>query len=402
MKGKRKLMRIGSAALLLLFLCYLGFQLLRNMSDSIQTAEAVVSRVEDTVDAEGVFVRSQTVITGSGSSTAQYVVENGARVGKGQQVAVFFDSQSASDAFQTCRELENQLAALEEASATLTSGADSLKMDGMIYQDLQELAALLDDGRISGVSKLYSSLGQLVVSRNAGEAGQEQMETQIAGVKEQLEAARLQLSGGSKGVTAPEAGYFLKSADGYEGTLAPDKLSTLTPAGIRGAAPDSQSGQAVGSLVQDFAWYYAAVVDTDTAERLRNRGTVSVRFPQIGSAVLVMEIKNIRTVDGEAVVTLKSTNMGEQYLSARKESIQFVMASYEGIKVPREALRQLDGEWGVYCLDGPVAQFKTVNWVYQTDYFYLVPCAATPSEGLYRYDKMILKAKDLADNKVVS
>lgn len=402
MKTKRRIARIGSAVLLVLFLCYLGYQLLQNMSASIQTAEALVTKVEETVEAEGIFVRNQTVITGSGGSSARYLVENGERVGKGQKVAVFFDSEAAAEAFQTCRDLENQLSALEEAYSSLTSGADSLKMDSMIYEDLQQLAGLLESGSLTQVARLYSSLGQLVVSRSAGDAGQEQMEQQIAAAKAELTDSQSKLSGGSRNILASDAGYFLKAADGYETQFSAESLDALTPEQILSAVPDAQSGDAVGSLVKDFAWYYAAVVDSDTAERLRNRSTVTIRFPQLGGDPVEVQIVKIHTFDDTAVMVLKSTTMDERYLSARKESVEFVLASYAGIKVPKEALRQVDGVWGVYCLDGSVAQFKPVSWTYQTEGYYLVPCADSPSEGLYRYDKMILKAKNLENNQVVS
>ena len=52
-------------------------------------------------------------------------------------------------------------------------------------------------------------------------------------------------------------------------------------------------------------------------------------------------------------------------------------------------------------MDGSVAKFKPVTWIYQTEEYYLVPSAARPSDGLYRYDKMILGAKNLFDGQVM-
>jgi hypothetical protein len=153
--------------------------------------------------------------------------------------------------------------------------------------------------------------------------------------------------------------------------------------------------------MQDFVWYYAAVVDHDTAEALRNRVTVSARFPKISDTLLEMAVVSIRTEGERALVVLKCTDMDAKYLSARRESIQLVLNTYTGIPVPREALRQLEGKWGVYCMDGSVAKFKPVTWIYQTEEYYLVPSAARPADGLYRYDKMILGAKNLFDGQVV-
>lgn len=397
-KSKRAGLRIGGGILLGLFAIYLGYQLFGNMGKSIKTKEALVTTVEETVDAQGIFVRDQLLVTGS---SARYLVENGERVGKGQQVAVFFSSEEAAQIFQTCQDLEYQLAALQESYAKLTSGMDSLQMDSQIYSTLQQLAGQLDTGSTDDVAQLYASLQQLVVSRGSGDGSGDALKAQIAQVEADLKVAKAKLGGGSKALNASQAGYFIKSSDGYETTFTVAALDTLCVADVKNAAPDPSAGSAVGSLVQDFAWYYAAVVDHDTAEALRNRTSVRARFPRISDTLIQMTVESIRTEGEEALVILKSTDMSAKYLSARREDIQLVLNTYTGIQVPREALRQADGVWGVYCLDGSVARFKPVEWVYQTDDYYLVPSASRPADGLYRYDKMILGAKNLMDGQVM-
>ena len=52
-------------------------------------------------------------------------------------------------------------------------------------------------------------------------------------------------------------------------------------------------------------------------------------------------------------------------------------------------------------LDSGVASFKPVTWTYSTDSYFLAPCAKSAKEGLYRYDRVIVQGKDLADNKVI-
>lgn len=388
-------------AFLILFALYLCYQLFGNMGASIKTQEALVTTVEETVDASGIFVRNQILVTGKGGSSARYLVENGERVAKGQQVALFFNTESAAQTFQLCQDLEYQLNALKDTYANLTSGMDSLKMDSMIYDILQQLAREMDSGNTAGLSKLYASLNQLVISRGNGNGDNSALKAQIDQVEADLKAAKAQLSGGSKAITAPQAGYFLKNADGYEKLFTVDGLSTLTISDVKQATADSSTVSAIGSIVQDFSWYYAAVVDHNTAETLRHRSNVSVRFPKISDTLIQMSIESIRTEGNQALIVLKSTNMNAKYLSARTEDIQLVLNKYTGIQVPRQALRQVDGRWGVYCMDGSLTKFKPVEWIYQTDEYYLVPCAARPSEGLYQYDKMIIGAKNLADGQVV-
>ena len=400
-KKKKKGLQAQGWILLVLLALYLGYQFFGNMGQSIRTKEALITTVEETADAVGIFVRDQIPVTGQGGSSARYLVENGERVGKGQQVAVFFRDEASAQTFQLCQELEHQLSALRESYANLTSGMDSLKMDSLIYDAMQQLAAEMDRGRVQGLSQLYASLNQLVVIRGNADNGSEVLKDQIAKVEAELKAAKAQLSSGTKGIVAPEAGYFIKSSDGYEGRFTLAALNMLTADDIKSAAPDNTAGNVVGTLTQDFAWHYAAVVDKATAEALRNRTSISARFPKLSDKLVQMTIESIRTEGEEAVVVLKCTDMNARYLSARRESIQLVLQTYTGIPVPKEALRQVEGKWGVYCMEGSMAKFKPVNWIYQTEEYYLVPSAPRPEDGLYQYDKMILGAKNLADGQFV-
>ena len=93
--------------------------------------------------------------------------------------------------------------------------------------------------------------------------------------------------------------------------------------------------------------------------------------------------------------------MKARYLTSRVQDVDIVVGEYTGLKVPAQALRQSGGQWGVFVLSGSVAQFKPVTWIYQTESYYLVPCAKSAKEGLYRYDRIITRGRDLADNKLV-
>jgi hypothetical protein len=89
------------------------------------------------------------------------------------------------------------------------------------------------------------------------------------------------------------------------------------------------------------------------------------------------------------------------YLENRCQSADVVAATHEGLRVPKEALRQSEGKWGVYTLSGAVARFKPIDWICETETAYIVEPAASQSKGLYYYDKIIVTGKDISEGKVV-
>ena len=135
---------------------------------------------------------------------------------------------------------------------------------------------------------------------------------------------------------------------------------------------------------------------------MRERSTVMVRFPVIGSEALRVNVHSVRTEEnGQAVAVFSSGQMSPAFLSARQTEVEIIYDSYSGIRVPKEALRQIDGQWGVYCMVGGISRFKPVEWVYQTDSYYLVEPAESSAKGLVMHDQIIVAGKELEKDKVV-
>ena len=158
----------------------------------------------------------------------------------------------------------------------------------------------------------------------------------------------------------------------------------------------------VGSIVTGYRWYFAAVLEKEQAAALQQRETVQLYFPELSRRLLTMRLYRLQSGDdGRAILILESDEMLPDYLTCRQQDADLLVGTYTGLKVPAQALRQKDGQWGVYVLDGSVAEFKPIQWIYQTESYYLVPSAESAKKGLYRYDRMITQGKDLADEKVI-
>ena len=91
-----------------------------------------------------------------------------------------------------------------------------------------------------------------------------------------------------------------------------------------------------------------------------------------------------------------------KYTVGRARLIHSVDSLELGQVISKEALRQNeDGEWGAYCLAGAQVVFKKITILFQTDSFYVAKDTGKNGE-LTRYDKMVVKAKDIENRKVVS
>lgn len=395
---KNRLSTLCSIALLLAVAIYVAYQVFANLTQQLRTVDALEVTVEETLSARGWFIRQQLPVTG-GQGEAEYLVEDGEKVSKNQRIAVLFTDETAHQAFDRAAQLENRLEAAEYAYSMLTSGVDSAKMDELIFDSIRELDARLEQGQAWRLGSDYSTLQQLVVSRGAADADRTAFEEQLAQLKGELRTAQKEYASGSSSIRAKDAGYFVSGLDGYETVLTVDRLDTLTPGELDDLSPEPAEG--VGSLTQGFQWYFAVSLTEAQAERLRGSTQAELYFPELSAQKLTLEVERLETyADGRAILILRSTRMEALWLTARKQDVDIVLGSYTGLKVPSGALRQKDGQWGVYVLESSVTTFKPVSWSYSTDSYYLVPCAQSPSGGLYRYDRMIVQGKDLVDGQV--
>lgn len=389
-----------TALLLLAALCYIGYQVAANLTQSIQTMDAMEVTVEELVSARGWFIRQQTVVEGGSGSAAEYLVEDGEKVAQGQPLAVFFSGDEARLSYRETDLLRQRLSALEYAYSMVTSGVDSLKMDELIFDNVESISRKLSQGDAQ-VDGEYSAMQQLVASRGATENDRESFESQIALLRQEIAESQRVHEAGSTQLKAPLSGYFAGGLDGYEAALTPQMLDSLTPNQLKNLQPQTQEG--VGSISTGFCWYYAVALTEEQAAPLRGRERLEVSFHELSSEPLEMEVYRLDTgADGQAILILKSTRMEKAYLTARESDIDIVVQRHTGLRIPSRALRQQDGQWGVFVLSGSLVTFKPVEWSYSTESYFLIPSAASAKEGLYRYDRVILQGKDIVDGMIIS
>ena len=384
---------------------YIGARMVSGLGDRIQTIEAALVSVEDKFSASGVFIRDEQPIYGDSSKTVEYSVANGEKVSNGQSVAMFFSDTASLTAYHEMLAVEDEIESLQYAYTHLSGGADGAKLDSLITISMLSVTKQLEQGSVQSAASDYADLLQLVLRRDGERITNSEYTAQLSALESERASWQQQAGSGATVAAAPAAGYFVRYYDGLSEALDPDNLDSLTVDEVEAVLENEETHTrdgVIGGLVQDFEWYFATVVSEEQGAVLRERSTVNIRFPAFSDQLLRVNVHDVRTSeDGQALVIFQCNEMNESCLTTRQAEIEIIYQSFDGIMVPREALRQVDGQWGVYCLVGGVTRFKPVEWVYQTDSYYLVEPAASSSGGLVMYDQIIVSGKDLEKDKVV-
>ena len=402
MRKTSPLMKILPIAVLAAVLFYFAVQLYNYLSDPVSTTLVTEGQAEDTIALNGWLLRDEEVLPAQ-SGTLSRERQEGDRVGVGQVLATVYADDGALQTVSQIETLELQLQQLQFALTSYLDPDAALKLDTSITGDILTLRQTLTGGDYTAAGSDIAQLKAAVLKRDHPYTSQEEIETEIKAVEGQISSLKASLSGAAT-VTAKAAGTYSAVCDGYETVLTTAFLEDVTPGKLARLQP-AGTESSMGKLIYGDTWYYVVSLPEEQAAQLKALGTVTLRFAKGFDQNLRMQVANVSAAEnGQAAVTLSCRKYLAQTTLLRHQAADVILRTYEGLRVPSNALRvSEEGVTGVYCLDGVTAAFRPVTVLYQGQGYALVRPAdgAADTRTLRAGDEVIASAGALHDGKVI-
>lgn len=402
MRKTSPLMKILPIAVLAAVLFYFAVQLYNYLSDPVSTTLVTEGQAEDTIALNGWLLRDEEVLPAQ-SGTLSRERQEGDRVGVGQVLATVYADDGALQTVSQIETLELQLQQLQFALTSYLDPDAALKLDTSITGDILTLRQTLTGGDYTAADSDIAQLKAAVLKRDHPYTSQEEIETEIKAVEGQISSLKASLSGAAT-VTAKAAGTYSAVCDGYETVLTTAFLEDVTPGKLARLQP-AGTESSMGKLIYGDTWYYVVSLPEEQAAQLKALGTVTLRFAKGFDQNLRMQVVNVSTAEnGQAAVTLSCRKYLAQTTLLRHQAADVILRTYEGLRVPSNALRvSEEGVTGVHCLDGVTAAFRPVTVLYQGQGYALVRPAdgAADTRTLRAGDEVIASAGALHDGKVI-
>ena len=402
MKRSSPLMKILPIAVLAAVLLYFAVQLYNYLSDPVSTTLVTEGQAEDTIALNGWLLRDEEVLPAQ-SGTLSRERQEGDRVGVGQVLATVYADDGALQTVSQIETLELQLQQLQFALTSYLDPDAALKLDTSITGDILTLRQTLTGGDYTAADSDIAQLKAAVLKRDHPYTSQEEIETEIKAVEGQISSLKASLSGAAT-VTAKAAGTYSAVCDGYETVLTTAFLEDVTPGKLARLQP-AGTESSMGKLIYGDTWYYVVSLPEEQAAQLKALGTVTLRFAKGFDQNLRMQVTDVSAAEnGQAAVTLSCRKYLAQTTLLRHQAADVILRTYEGLRVPSNALRvSEEGVTGVYCLDGVTAAFRPVTVLYQGQGYALVRPAdgAADTRTLRAGDEVIASAGALHDGKVI-
>jgi len=365
---------------------YIGVYFYNAVINTYVTTPAISYTVEETLAADGYIIRTEMVLTDSGTSILP-VVGEGERVASGQTIAVEYLSREALETASEIRAIRLRIAQL----GLTGTGGDTARLNSIM-----DLSNAIQNRDFSNLDELSLNIETLLFNNDPlTEAG-------LPALQDRLEALERRISG-VRPISAPASGTFSQGVDGFE-NIGPAAVSDITPVMLTElfAYPYGESG--LGKLVTEFKWFYAAIMDEEDARRLSAGRRMIVQFSGAYNSTAEMLVENVgRAEDGKSVVLFSSDRSIHEIAPLRQLRAEIIYNTVTGILVPKEAIHlDDDGAVFIYLQTGVRAERVNVEILMTYGDVYLVRDGAESGTHLRAGSTIIVKANNLFHGKVVA
>ncbi|MBQ6430333.1 MAG: hypothetical protein IJJ99_00435 [Oscillospiraceae bacterium] len=390
-----KLTSILLAALLAIFVL---FSIFLRSGEDYTTLAPVYCEVGDGITVSGFVVRSEELLVSSAPYPVAALAE-GQRVGGSQTVAYGCATEDAA-------RMQRELLALQIRRDRLAFASESAKdlsaADAAIAANIIRLSAQTAAQSVPRMQAAAAALEPYVLQRSLTPNDAARVQARLSNLDAEIAALQAQCAASSTPITVSQAGYSSRHADGFEDVLTPEALQTMSLSELRSvetrraAVPE----HTIGRLIFGQKWYLVCELPAGAADRCAAGDSLLLTLAGEELTSLPVQIERLVTEeDGASLLVVSCAVQMQDVTALRAVTATLNFRTYEGLRVPKEAVRTEDGETGVYVLIGAKARWKPVEILFIYDEYCLI---RQEPDGLREDDAVILTDEEIRDGSVIA
>ena len=402
MKSKKaNIQTILHIIVLIMFLTVFVSIFYNNDGRDYVTESALMLKSTDSAVINGVFIRDENVIKYNGEGAVSYSVSDGGKVGKGSVIAEIYPSSEQIQINRQISSLEDELALLKKIQNPGTvESAQPSSLSVLIQEQYRNLIYYRDLKNYSKISEkeenllVYLSTYQLLTNSNVS------FTDRISEITAEINNLKLEMSQPVDVKTSDRSAYFVSYCDGYEDELKKSDIKNLTADYLKTVEDKKLTDEnIIGKTIDSYEWYIAGIVDNtnksyEAGQKIKIKTESS---PEEHDAEIIDVIDNGNPA--ECVIVASSDEFGYSLVQHRCERTEIIKGVYNGLKVPRKAIRfqkNSDSDEkckGVYILQGEQVVFRKIDVIYEGN-DYVLSKVFSKDEGtdyLALYDDIIVE-----------
>lgn len=385
---------------LLIYIVIQWYLINRNKIETVKAAEGYIN---DSIMSVGVICREETVIDNYSDGHYYYKVDNGQRVSSGMLIGEIYPSENDIDLIYRSQDILNHIEKLEEAENFMSSvnvdiSITRRQLSNIMVEFSNRIAAKEYGESYENMMDISLYLNKINVAMNR--------EGDIAGTKQTLKdlntSVLASVSQPTQSIYSSRSGYFMNFVDGYEDVASVENFKNMTYADgidVMHSGAEINDDGIFGKIITNYKWSLCTYVTPQQAEKLFEGKKVKLSIDIETQKYQTVVVKNLIPKDDMVLVILEASTIDKDAASARVRDCEILFSQYKGIKVPKSAIRIVDGQMGVYVKFSKLVQFKKIQPVYQDENYIILPIGGDENNQVELYDDIIVKGVNLYDGK---
>lgn len=328
------LWRVTLVLLIIALLGYGGLYINSRLNPVRQTVVATAYTYQDSVEATGILVRSESLLSDS-RPYSLVTAKSAKRVAAGEVLGISYENAADMERHRRMDALQQEIALAMQAlsgAESEKSTAERLKETGSAVLSLSDAVARHDMATLRYRSLYLRSL--------IFENGVLLTREEIAELKSELARLESEDEGSSRELISPASGVFTPLLDGCE-SISPAVLENLSVKSLRTlmAGYPSVDRHCYGKLITENKWYCAALLRSEDCAELSEGDTVQLDLSAWRAGLCRMQVETLSEEnEGIRAVLLSSDTHLAETLELRTVSCPLVRRSITGVRLPKEAL----------------------------------------------------------------
>ena len=336
---KKKIILNVIIVAVLIYVIYAIYLLIKEPTNIFTIEEGTLYQEETDI---GYVIRKETVVRGNNYKNGmEQIKAEGERAAKDENIFRYY-STNEENLKQKIADLDEQIQTAMTEDTSIFS-ADMKSLEDQIDEKLKEINKITDVTTLTEYKKEIDNL----ITRKAKIAGDLSPKgsylNQLIEERKQYES---QLNSGAEYVKAPMSGIVSYKVDGLEETLTPDNFGSINKEFLEKL--NLKTGEIVatseeaGKVIDNFACYIATISSSEEAKQAEVGDDVKIRLSN--NAEISAEITSIsQENENEVLLILKVNEQIEELINYRKISFDLIWWDETGLKIPNEAIVELDG-----------------------------------------------------------